>query len=155
MAGLLVSVILFSAAGLLHGFVVSVFHSTAIALLALPVIHKASTGFQGKIGTTLESKPMVYIGKISYGLYLYHSFIPKLYQKAVEKLNLQNVSLPFTEGYTLDSFLANQYLTFPLYFLTAIIVASVSWFLIERPINNLKNRFGYERKINIEPVSTI
>jgi peptidoglycan/LPS O-acetylase OafA/YrhL len=155
MGGAMVSIIVLSAAGLLHNFIISVFHSTAVALLAIPVIHKASTGFQGKTGKLLENKFIIYIGKISYGLYLYHNFIPKLYHKLFEKFNVQNIPVPFTDGYTFAPLIENRYILFPLFLLTALAVATFSWYIIEKPINSLKSRFSYERKVpDSDPVST-
>jgi peptidoglycan/LPS O-acetylase OafA/YrhL len=152
----LIAVVFLSAAGLLTPVIDTMFHSTAVALLALVVIHKASTGFEGSIGAALENKSLLYMGKISYGLYLYHNFIPLIYQKVFDKFNLRNVTIPFTDGFTFAPILDNKYLTFPLYLLTVLVIASLSWFLLERPLNNLKNRYGYKRKPNsVGSVSTI
>jgi len=38
--------------------------------LALPMV------MQGWIKTVLESSALIYIGRISYGLYVYHNFMP-------------------------------------------------------------------------------
>ncbi len=79
-----------------------------------------------------------FLGKISYGLYLYHNFIPWL---------LRNITGTETE-FVINSkpffsppsgFVA----IFTIQFLLLLLVASVSWFLIEKPINSLKNRFPY------------
>jgi peptidoglycan/LPS O-acetylase OafA/YrhL len=154
-AGSMLGVILLSAAGLLHGFISAVFHNTAVAIISVLLIHKASIGFEGGIGKLLETNFLVYIGKISYGLYLYHNFIPKIYHKLFEKTNLQNVSIPFTEGYTFAPFIQNQYLLFPLFIFTALVIATFSWYVIEKPINGLKSRFGYDNKEGAtEAVST-
>jgi peptidoglycan/LPS O-acetylase OafA/YrhL len=155
-AGSMLGVILLSAAGLLHGFISAVFHNTAVAIISVLLIHKASIGFEGGIGKLLETNFLVYIGKISYGLYLYHNFIPKIYHKLFEKTNLQNVSIPFTEGYTFAPFIQNQYLLFPLFIFTALVIATFSWYVIEKPINGLKSRFGYDKKEgSTEAVSTV
>ena len=47
-------------------------------MLAGWVVLRASTGFRGPIGKLLEIKPLIYLGTISYGIYVYHNFIPSL-----------------------------------------------------------------------------
>jgi peptidoglycan/LPS O-acetylase OafA/YrhL len=81
----------------------------------------------------LRWHPLVYIGTISYGLYLYH--IPVMY--AVEA-----VFRKLGSGHTFD---ANR----PLYRLIielsiSLVVASLSWRFIEQPILGLKSRFHYK-----------
>lgn len=106
-----------------------VFEEVVFASLAALIILKASSnGFKGIFKFLLENKFVVYSGVISYGLYVFHLFIPQL-------------------GYYVFTFLdikvENGYLLFPIYYFLTLLVATISWFLFEKPINDLKSRFPY------------
>src|SRR5213075_1162115 len=55
----------------------------AAALISLWLVGRAWSGFGGLAGAILGSRPMVYIGRISYGLYLFHNFAAEALQHAV------------------------------------------------------------------------
>ena len=65
-----------------------------------------------------------YLGKISYGLYLYHVDI------------ILKINNTFTE---MD--IKNSYFLFVTYLLATTGVATISWYLIEKPFLKLKNKF--------------
>ena len=69
--------------------------------------------------------PFAYLGQISYGLYLFHP-------------NCLGWSSKYFGNYTLANSLLGLAITLG--------VAMLSWHLFEKPINNLKNRFGYAAK---------
>ncbi len=87
-----------------------------------------------------ENNFVVYIGKISYGIYIYHHFIYNVYYssnsnilvKIFHKLN------QFSSGLG-DNPAVQIAILFPI----TVIVASVSWYVFEKPINQLKERFEY------------
>lgn len=84
------------------------------------IIGKASEHqFNGLIGKFLEAKPIVYLGKISYGLYVYHYIIPWVLDRA---------HIPMAQVFYLP---------------VTIIVSALSWHLFEAPINRLKDKFEY------------
>ncbi len=72
-------------------------------------------------------KPLVFIGKISYGIYVFHMFIPDL---------LNYFNLTFTDYKKVSLFNLGV-------LIVSVIVASLSWFTIERFFINLKNKFPY------------
>jgi peptidoglycan/LPS O-acetylase OafA/YrhL len=84
-------------------------------------------GYNGIFKTILENKLLVYLGKISYGLYLYHFFI----------LYMGNMIL---DGYNLIFSMEIKAIIFTL---TSVLVASLSWKFVEYPINTLKNKYKY------------
>lgn len=96
-----------------------------LSLIFLLLIYKTSIGFTGFLKIIFENKILLYLGKISYGMYLFHKFIPLIYNY---------FKLPEI-----------QYLYFRMavYTILLILISSLSWFLIERPINNLKRKFDY------------
>ncbi len=102
------------------------------ALAFVWLIDCASRGFGGFVGRVLELKPIVYLGKISYGVYVYHMFIPFILQNILDYLGMP---LPESE--------AGQF--FLLVFAT-LAIAVPSWHFFEKPINNLKKGFAYKKK---------
>ncbi|MEI8202846.1 MAG: acyltransferase [Bacteroidota bacterium] len=99
------------------------------AILSVFIVLRASTnGFKWGIKMILENTFVLYSGKISYGLYVYHGFIPFLYYFIAPRI-----------GLSIDS----KYTTFVAFYLLTFIVASISWTLIEKPISRLKSRVPY------------
>ncbi len=103
----------------------------AAFLTSLPftwIVWRSSSGFRGPLGGFLASRPVVYLGKISYGVYVIHAFVPSL----LIRMNVNPASLP--QG--IEAW-------FLLIVMTTIAIASVSWFFLERPANRLKTHYKY------------
>ena len=110
-------------------YFVQVAGTAAATLFFAWLIHRASIGFKGAAGALLTWKPLLYIGQISYGLYLFHKFMSVIVPRAFGVLKLPFPEEPVTQALLMIAI--------------NIAVASVSWFAFERPINNLKKRFKY------------
>ena len=95
------------------------------------IIHRAAVGFKGATGALLSWKPLLYIGQISYGLYLFHKFLSLIMPHIFNALRLSYPTEPVTQATLLIAL--------------NIALASCSWFWFEKPINNLKKRFKYVR----------
>ncbi|MBH1991540.1 MAG: acyltransferase [Sphingomonadaceae bacterium] len=80
------------------------------------------------LGRVLCWPPILYIGRISYGVYLYHLFILLAMWKLDE-------TAAFLAHHRMVMFLIGSAAT--------IIVATASWYMIERPINALKRRYPF------------
>jgi peptidoglycan/LPS O-acetylase OafA/YrhL len=117
--------------GLLFLFRLSV--SIASALIIL----KASKGFVGVSGKILDNSILQYFGKISYGIYIYHNFAPWLMRCIRGKENRYPIPIPTFPM----NWLHSPVLLMAMQFLLTIALASVSWFVIEKPILNLKKFF--------------
>lgn len=78
----------------------------------------------------LRTRPIVYLGQISYGLYLYHALVYFVVFVTAQKLGF-------------GASLGRDAVAFGLTFLSA----AVSWRCLERPLLSLKDRFPYEAKI--------
>lgn len=114
-----------------YGFFTQLSASLAFVL----IIEQASQGFKGPLGYFLSSKPMLYLGKISYGIYLYHLLAAFLLNQALVQLG---VSFTGTNLDQLLLFLGNAGVT--------VLLAALSWKWLEEPINQLKHRFPYLRQ---------
>lgn len=101
-----------------------------LLLFFTSLVYVASNGFPGLAGRILDFNWFRYLGKTSYGIYLYHKVIP-----------LSLVILLNKAGIVLSGF----YLTYAVNFAILIAVSSLSWWLIELPIQNGKKYFPYSR----------
>ncbi len=115
-------------------FYISMFYRFFISIVCFWLIGTATLReFTGGMQLFLENKIVVYLGKISYGLYVYHHFMPYLFASIIEKTN---ISLPWP---TLHIF------EYPIiYFLLTLLFSVFSWHVLERPINSLKKHFEYK-----------
>jgi peptidoglycan/LPS O-acetylase OafA/YrhL len=97
------------------------------------IVYRASLGLgNGLVGRFLRFRPLVYIGTISYGIYLIHNFVlPALW--IIERHYYLHLPVPHRPG------LGHFFLVAGL----STIAASVSWVLLERPLNRLKDAFPY------------
>jgi peptidoglycan/LPS O-acetylase OafA/YrhL len=93
-----------------------------------PLVVYAAKGFRGVGGRILAARPLVYIGKISYGMYVYHGFMPAVCQHAFKLAGLSVFYWRF------DGWLNSA---------ISITLAAASWHFFESPINRLKERFRY------------
>jgi peptidoglycan/LPS O-acetylase OafA/YrhL len=102
--------------------------SLALTLLFTPLISRAAHGFTGVIGFFLTRRPTQYIGRISYGIYIYHLPVQwAITSKASKWLN----GLPWFIPHSL------------LFLVATIALAALSWHFFERPVNQLKRLFPY------------
>jgi peptidoglycan/LPS O-acetylase OafA/YrhL len=90
------------------------------SVVGLVVLHAGSPGL-----APLRFGPLVHVGKISYGLYLYHLFVVPPTQALVARLGLPRI------------------LTTSLQLCVLLVVANLSWYLVEQPFLRLKDRFDY------------
>jgi peptidoglycan/LPS O-acetylase OafA/YrhL len=106
----------------------AIFGETLVALVFVWLVAGASRGFGGVGKLILEARPILYLGRISYGIYVYHLLVPDVFGPALDALGVQLAPKGIV------AFLVFSSLT--------VVLASASWFLIENPINRLKRRFS-------------
>lgn len=97
-------------------------------LSGIIIVIASTNGFKGLIKYFLELKFVVYSGKISYGMYVYHLFIPALFYYLAPIAGLS---------------ISNKYTLFIAFYLLTFLLSHYSWKLIESPINNYKKHFPY------------
>jgi peptidoglycan/LPS O-acetylase OafA/YrhL len=105
------------------------------SLTALFLLVPAVFGPQGRgvVRRFLQLRPMVYLGMISYGIYLWHqAFIDKVHQWGGWSKN------PLPNGPFLETLIPALALT--------IVVASLSWYLVEAPLLRRKDRPLFSRR---------
>jgi peptidoglycan/LPS O-acetylase OafA/YrhL len=108
-------------------YVASVDLATALAFL--PLLQNAACRSTNLVGKALSWTPIRYVGKISYGIYLYHYFLVPVCQLAMHRLGWE-IS---PQGYPM------LFICTPL----CIALASLSWYVVEGPINGLKRHFQF------------
>lgn len=97
-----------------------------VAFFAIAVA--ARNGFKYVSAFILEHPWVLHVGKISYGMYIIHLFIPSFYYWLFPKLGIS---------------LSNKFTEFVFLYLLTFGLAHLSWTYLESPINRLKSRFSY------------
>lgn len=99
-----------------------------LAVVFCWLVAEARSGFSGLPGRFLTWRPLVFIGVISYGVYVFHWFV-----RIVVLAGLNIAGIDFGHS-GVRIFLLTSAIT--------LLLAAASWFLFERPINRFKSRFG-------------
>jgi peptidoglycan/LPS O-acetylase OafA/YrhL len=99
---------------------------TGVALAAFAGIGWLVQNQSGRLARMLSFGPLVYIGRISYGIYVYHLFVPSKLGAFARLLIRTGNSWIFATGC----------------FAVTVLVASVSWYFFEAPLNALKERWA-------------
>jgi peptidoglycan/LPS O-acetylase OafA/YrhL len=97
----------------------------------LGIVYSCAKGITGPVGKVLTWVPVAYIGKISYGIYVFHFFIPGA-----------TAWLFYQFGFPIRDLIG-----IPAYLLLNVAVlfstSAISWHLFEKRINDLKKYFPY------------
>ncbi|MEO8358927.1 MAG: acyltransferase [Vicinamibacteria bacterium] len=100
-----------------------------LGLMSLALVYLAISTRPSFIRRALEWAPLRFIGRISYGIYLYHLFLIPIGREVARRYDLA----PLDRG--IEMFL--------IYGAISIVLAMISWYAIEAPINRQKRRFPY------------
>jgi peptidoglycan/LPS O-acetylase OafA/YrhL len=111
--------------------VTDVLGDSIFAAAALGLVYLTSRGVEGPLGQLLQWRPLVYLGKISYGLYILHFFVPLLSQQVV------------TWGGVSMSDMMGPIARTVVNFVVLVILSSLSWHFFEKKINDFKQYFPY------------
>ncbi|MDB9514442.1 acyltransferase [Kamptonema animale CS-326] len=114
-------------------FIYFIFRDTALGLIFTWLVAGAANGFKRRFGKFLEFPLIIYLGKISYGVYVIHYFILHLVSRLLNKI------LPY-------KFWNDSYTWLVVGVISTIItigLAMISWKYFEKPINDLKRYFPY------------
>ena len=101
------------------------------------LIGKGVLGYGGFMKAFLENRAVLYLGKISYGLYAYHNLVYNHFHSPANHPTLRLLR-------KIEQFVpavAHNLLFESLFFFSlTVIVATLSWYLMEKPINDLKDK---------------
>ncbi len=103
----------------------------------MAIVAACSRGLGGPLGKLAELPPLLGLGRISYGVYLYHPILLSLAVKAQPWIPL-NVSEQGPGRFLVAS-------------AATIVAASISWVVFERPLNSLKRHFPYVSRAHATP----
>jgi len=103
--------------------------ATAIAFMTL-ICRAENQTRNGVFDWLLTRQPFIFLGKISYGVYLYHFMTLLIVYKIVSLTGTQE-------------WMGSQWLFVPLWTATTISFATLSYFAFERPLLKLKRHFTY------------
>ena len=115
---------------------------TALAPALLGVVWLAARGVPGPFGRLVELPPLIYLGRISYGLYVFHNFVPAGTAAVMRKVGVM----------PLDTL--SPALLFALNFAVLLVVSSASWHFYESPMNQLKRLFPYASR-SLAPAASL
>jgi len=105
-----------------------------VSFFAVTLVDAANRGYKGFLKVFLENSIVQYLSKISYGIYLYHLISALFFWKLFDLIQRALTHAGYDLS-ALGKFLA---------------CASISWFCLEKPFNNLKKLFEYVRKPKAE-----
>ncbi len=102
------------------------FYNVAIALTSVSLVDWATRAPHKD--HWLASKPLVWVGQLSYGVYVYHMIIIMMMRHAFTRMHISP---------------DNVYISAPIDFALILVVAWASLRLLEQPLNELKRHFPY------------
>lgn len=117
-----------AAVGVAGYFVTGPFALTMLCVAFVLLINACAIGVGGPFGALCNWAPLLYLGRISYGLYIFHNIIPVLGRKIL-------AAIPVLDALPLSGVAVFTVLT--------VIIAALSWHLYEGPINEFKRLFPY------------
>lgn len=98
------------------------------SLVFVWLVSRAAEGFKGVAGRVMSWKPLLWIGAISYGIYVYH-YIIRTYEMTLP--NWPKISSPALNALALGTL--------------SVLIAAASFYLYERPLNQLRRFFDYRK----------
>ncbi|PYK30234.1 MAG: hypothetical protein DME57_07530 [Verrucomicrobia bacterium] len=88
------------------------------------LIARAAAGFPGALGRFLTSPGLVFAGRISYGLYIYHILVAMVLSRWLPSQLRFLITIPS--------------LRLLVFGIVTVIVSTLSWYFLEHPINRLR-----------------
>jgi peptidoglycan/LPS O-acetylase OafA/YrhL len=122
------------------GVVQATLGPSALALLASVVLTGLLYPGEGLVWRVWRWRPFVFLGKISYGMYLYHLFFPVLTYRVLFRLAARAPSAAARQA-VLDSQQAPA--TLVIMFVVLVVAAACSWYLLEQPFRRWQRLFPY------------
>jgi peptidoglycan/LPS O-acetylase OafA/YrhL len=138
-----IGLILLHAQGILLGF-----DRVFAGIGSMILVEGAVKTYRNAMGRFLENRTVTYLGKISYGIYLYHLFVPFVFWKLYNPMAHYLLTKKKFDLAPLTEFLVFPLVSLVLYFLLTVGFAAISWHFLERPVSRLKRFFNYKASPN-------
>jgi peptidoglycan/LPS O-acetylase OafA/YrhL len=119
---------------------------TAIMIIWLLAYFLTKPNPARRLSFIFKNKPLITIGKMSYGIYLYHSVLP-FYSYRLYNVVYSHLSLPM-------SIWKNRYFYITENFVLLMLISWLSWKFFETPILNLKKYFNNPKPQKAAPATT-
>lgn len=120
-------------------------HNIGISIFSLLLVYLASNNaFTGIMKKMLEHPAVLYIGKVSYGIYLYHKPLAILITIYLFDPLWKSLDFSFFPPLEFNSWIVK----FPLFYGAAIGVAYLSYRFIEAPLLKLKKRLAADEQVS-------
>ena len=120
---------------------VDFYSRTLISVFVAWILFLITTNKTGYFNSILGNKVLISIGKISYGIYLYHNFIPTLVNSVFHWFNKKNHSISYLNQF-IESVQSEQSIySYIIYIIVLLAISFMSFYLIEKPFLKLKTRF--------------
>lgn len=119
--------------GTLHislGIVHAALEYTMWAAFFVWLVDGAARGFTGRAGWLLQLRPLLYLGQISYGLYVLHPLVI-----GAARWTFRQLGEPYPH---------QPAVMFVILVAATVVLAACSWHLYEKPLNDLKHRFDFK-----------
>jgi peptidoglycan/LPS O-acetylase OafA/YrhL len=127
-----------------------VYNRFLFAAFSMKIIEGAIVGYRNYIGRFLQNRTVLYLGRISYGIYLYHLLIPLVFWKVhnftynFAFIHYPSFFITYQKGIaTFENIISSPVACFIIYSTLTIGVAALSWKFLEKPINKLKLNFDF------------
>ncbi len=133
----LAALVLFTGLLMLPGdhVLVVLFQRLLISVVSLFLVVRASLGFGGIAGRVLNNGALQYVGRISYGIYVFHMLVPGYALPFLLRV-ANRLGVTVTLGYWSHRLVS---------LVVLLALASLSWYVFEKPINELKRFFSYKK----------
>jgi peptidoglycan/LPS O-acetylase OafA/YrhL len=115
-----------------HAWLTGVSQNLLLGTSFMWVVNRAAEG-NVSIGRFLECPPVAYLGRISYAVYVLHLIVLYLVDRTLHHLLIPEFWQRSYAWFVLSLFTV----------LTTLLLAMISWYRMEKPINSLKHRFSY------------
>jgi peptidoglycan/LPS O-acetylase OafA/YrhL len=89
------------------------------------LVARTATGFGGSSARFLTNHGLVFAGRISYGLYIYHILVAMVFNRWLPSPMRFLIAIPS--------------LRLVMFGMTTLLVAALSWWLLEQPINRFRS----------------
>jgi peptidoglycan/LPS O-acetylase OafA/YrhL len=115
--------------------VVSAIATLGWRFICMWLVYRAARGTKGLFSRALRTRPLIYVGTISYGVYLIHFFVVMAVQRMPYRFHTW---LPVPGHPGLGQFVFVSFIS--------VCAAGLSWRFFESPLNSLKKYFPYVRR---------